>query len=62
MDIMLLSGELEGNSMGAITTAIKAAITDLSAQAVPIITAAIGLGILFWGGKFLWTKFKGMAK
>lgn len=47
---------------GAITTIITDAATNLGGQATPVIAAAVGLGIIFWGAKVLWSKFKGMAK
>jgi hypothetical protein len=47
---------------GAITTTITDAATNLGTQALPIIGAAVTLGITFWGAKLLWSKFKGMAK
>lgn len=46
----------------AITTIITEAGTDLIGQAAPVIAAAIGIGVVFWGAKVLWSKFKGMAK
>ena len=45
-----------------VLTAIKGAATSVTADAGPIIIAAIGVGIVFWGAKVLWGKFKGMAK
>ena len=46
----------------AIVTTISDAATNLGSQAAPVIAAAIGLGVIFWGAKVLWSKFKGMAK
>ena len=48
--------------MEGVTTIIQSAGTDLLGQATPVIAAAIGVGIVFWGAKVLWSKFKGMAK
>ena len=53
---------MEGTTVEAITTILEGAGTDLLAQATPVITAAIGVGVVFWGAKVLWSKFKGMAK
>ena len=55
---------MEGDvsTMASVTTAVTSAVADVSAQAAPIIAAAIGLSVIFWGAKVLWTKFKGMAK
>lgn len=46
----------------AIVTQILGVITDLTADAAPIIAAAIGFSAMFFGAKLLWTKFKGMSK
>lgn len=55
-----MEGELTG--MEAVSKAITDAIAGVSGQATPIIAAALGIGVVFWGAKLLWTKFKGMAK
>lgn len=55
-------GETAANTMSGITTAITTATADLGAEGLKIITAAVGIGVIFWGGKLLWTKFKSMAK
>lgn len=52
---------MESNA-SSVVTAITTAGTDVVGDAAPIIAAAIGVGIVFWGAKVLWTKFKGMAK
>lgn len=46
----------------SIVSIITDAATNLGTQALPVISAAVGLGIVFWGAKVLWGKFKGMAK
>lgn len=46
----------------AIVTTITDAATGVGADAVPVIGAAVGLGVVFWGAKILWSKFKSMAK
>lgn len=51
-----------GATGAAVTGIITGAATDLGEQALPVITAAVGLGVIFWGAKTLWSKFKGMAK
>lgn len=48
--------------MEGIATTIVSSVGEVSAQATPIIAAALGIGVVFWGAKLLWTKFKGMAK
>lgn len=56
MPVILLEGE------SAVVTAIQSAVSSVTADATPVIAAAIGLGVVFWGARVLWTKFKGMAK
>lgn len=49
-----------GNS--AVVTAINSAVTSVKGDAATVIGAAVGLGVVFWGARVLWSKFKGMAK
>ncbi|WP_159456484.1 hypothetical protein [Intestinibacillus massiliensis] len=51
----------EGDS-SAIVSAIQSASTSLQADAVTVIGLAVALGVVFFGSKLLWNKFKGMAK
>lgn len=46
----------------AIVTTIQTVATDLVEASNPIITAGIGIGVVFYGAKLLWTKFKSMAR
>lgn len=46
----------------AIVSTLSDAATSITADATPVIAAAVGLGLVFWGAKVLWTKFKSMAK
>ena len=46
----------------AVITAINSAATSLTADATTVISAAIGLGVVFFGAKLLWSKFKSMAR
>lgn len=46
----------------SVATIITDAATSLQADAMTVITAAVALGVIFWGAKVLWSKFKGMAK
>lgn len=46
----------------AIVTAIQAASTDLLGGASAVITAGVGIGVVFFGAKLLWGKFKSMAR
>lgn len=45
-----------------VTGIISSASADVIASATPVITAAVGVGVVFWGAKLLWGKFKSMAK
>lgn len=49
----------EGTS--AIVTAIESASASIKSDAAPVIAAALGVGVMFWGAKILWVKYKGMA-
>lgn len=46
----------------AVTGIITDAATSMNGDAVIVIGAAVGLGLVFWGAKVLWGKFKSMAK
>ena len=60
MDQVALS---EGASnIANVATAITSAVSDVAPQAISVITAAVGLGVVFWGARLLWNKFKSMAK
>ena len=52
--------DASGNS--AVVTAIQSAVTSVKGEATTVIGAAVGLGVVFWGAKVLWGKFKSMAK
>ena len=62
MENAVSTGAEAGNALASVTSAITGAIGDLTPQATAVIAAAVGLGIIFWGAKLLWTKFKSMAK
>ena len=47
---------------GTVVSAITGATSGLQADALTIIGAALALGVVFWGAKLLWGKFKSMAK
>lgn len=51
-----------GEGTTAVVTAINEAVTSVSGDAATVIGAAVGLGVIFWGAKVLWSKFKSMAK
>lgn len=41
---------------------IEAATNSLKSDAAKVIAGALGIGVIFFGARLLWTKFKGMAK
>jgi hypothetical protein len=45
-----------------VTDGITALGTAVVAAAPVVITAALGVGAIFYGGKALWRFFKGLAK
>ncbi|MDO4711185.1 MAG: hypothetical protein Q4A75_04335 [Peptostreptococcaceae bacterium] len=45
-----------------VTDIIVKAGTDSKADAIKVIGAGVSLGVVFWGAKMLWSKFKSMAK
>ncbi len=49
-------------STSAVVSSITTAADSLKGDAVTVIGAAVGVGIVFFGAKLLWSKFKGMAK
>lgn len=50
------------SNIANVATAITSAVSDVAPQAISVITAAVGLGVVFWGARLLWNKFKSMAK
>lgn len=45
----------------SVVSIITDAATGLKGDAMTVIGAAIALGVVFWGAKTLWKKYKGMA-
>ena len=45
-----------------VTEAIGTEVASLKTDAGVVIASAVGLGLVFWGAKLLFGKFKGMAK
>lgn len=41
---------------------ISTAATSMKTDALAVMTSGVTLGLVFWGGKLLWSKFKSMAK
>lgn len=56
---LLAEGDPTGTGVSQIITD---AASSLKTEAGTVIAAAIGLGVVFWGARVLWGKFKGMAK
>lgn len=56
-----LAHAAEGGASAA-QSIINEQISGLTAAATPIITGALGVAALFFAAKFLWTKFKSIAR
>ncbi|MDY3618092.1 hypothetical protein [Agathobaculum sp.] len=59
--VMTCAGAAAESPSGAMDI-INEATTSLRSDAVTVIAAGLGIGVLFFGAKFLWSKFKGMTK
>lgn len=46
----------------AIVTAIESSATSLKSDAAPVIAAAVGVGIVFYGAKILWRNYKNISQ
>ena len=60
--ILPFAGASAGEADSGVVTAITGAADSLKGDAVKVIGVAVTIGILFFGAKLLWSKFKGMAK
>ncbi|MDU7244576.1 MAG: hypothetical protein E6276_04195 [Clostridiales bacterium] len=63
--IMLTPGIAMASSGGSgddVMGIIQQQITSLTSSSKTIIAGAIGLSAIFFGAKFVWTKFKSMAR
>ena len=62
--IMCSAGAVDGEAAGSssVVKIISDAATGLKTDALSVIAAGVGIGVVFWGAKVLWSKFKGMAK
>lgn len=49
---------LAAEGLGDFTTAMTSGFSDMKTQGIVIVLAAIGVGVLFLGAKFLWGKVK----
>lgn len=52
----------EGDGSTTVASTITSQVAGLKTDALTVIGAAVGLGVVFWGAKLMWSKFKGMAK
>ena len=48
--------------LSSVTTAVTTAASEVKVEGAKVISAGIGVGIVFWGAKLCWTKFKSIAK
>ena len=63
--VMCAAGAVDGaeaTGSSSVVKIISAAATGLKTDALSVIAAGVGIGVVFWGAKVLWSKFKGMAK
>lgn len=62
--VMCAAGAVDGEVTGSssVVKIISDAATGLKTDALSVIAAGVGIGVVFWGAKVLWSKFKGMAK
>lgn len=49
-------------STSGVVTAITTAAESVKTDALTVIGVAVGVGIVFWSARVLWSKFRGMAK
>lgn len=62
--VMCAAGAVDSEAAGSssVVKIISDAATGLKTDALSVIAAGVGIGVVFWGAKVLWSKFKGMAK
>lgn len=63
--VMCAAGAVDGAEASGSSSVVKIisdAATGLKTDALSVIAAGVGIGVVFWGAKVLWSKFKGMAK
>ena len=63
--VMCAAGATEGaeaTGSSSVVKIISDAASGLKTDALTVIAAGVGIGVVFWGAKVLWSKFKGMAK
>jgi hypothetical protein len=60
--VMLAAPAAEATGSSSVVKIISDAASGLKTDALTVIAAGVGIGVVFWGAKVLWSKFKGMAK
>lgn len=55
-------GDGGAGGLTSVETAITKAAADVTTSGGKVIAAAVSVGIVFWGAKLVWGKFKSMAK
>ena len=63
--VMCAAGAVDGAEASGSSSVVKIisdAASGLKTDALSVIAAGVGIGVVFWGAKVLWSKFKGMAK
>ena len=63
--VMCAAGAVDGAEATGSSSGVKIisdAATGLKTDALSVIAAGVGIGVVFWGAKVLWSKFRGMAK
>lgn len=50
------------SALTGVTQAITTATGEVKTEGTKVISLGISIGILFWGAKVVWSKFKSMAK
>ena len=63
LSVASCAGAVDGDSSSStVMSIIQQQITSLTSDAGTVIAGAIGISVLFFGAKFLWSKFRSMSK
>lgn len=60
--MVLASNVVASAESGGVAEIITTTATSLKSDATTVITAGVGIGVVFFGAKLLWSKFKSMAR
>ncbi len=52
------SSAFASSGLQPVTTAIEAVTGEVKTEAAKVIAAGIGVGVLFWGARYLWKSFR----